>query len=287
MKDLGFLLQAEFSESEFVHKPEHPLLLRGPDALIGGPGNLCALFAPNGWEIDNPAHLATRLISSKLALPDNCRTVLLIEENLEGRFSRLDNDFGLVSSFEDKSLSKFLRDGTDYGASRKMESRIQKEVLKTYDRALTLTEKSYRINRSKIRDASPTYSLKIETQKRSSTLESGLFKYTPRNRIEIEGQPISVLSGRSRHNVIQQLMFAASGAILESYILDTGIPYPTKKSIHLVVSSLAVGIIDMRGKYVHGAAFAGTSLIPTDDMGVIQMALNARSDLIEFLSGEE
>ncbi|GGW46153.1 hypothetical protein GCM10011452_37700 [Gemmobacter lanyuensis] len=84
---------------------------------------------------------------------------------------------------------------------------------------------------------------------------------------------MSFLSGKNRNNVIQQLMFAASGAILERYTLDTGIPYPKEKPVHVAISPVAAEAIDMRGKYAHGAAFSGTSLIPTDDLETIQSVI--------------
>lgn len=274
MKELESFLQEHFSETDFVYKPEHPLLLRGPDALVSGPGNLCAFFVPNGWEIDNPAHLATRLISSRLALPEHCRTVLLVD-GAEGAFFPLERDFGLFTSLDDSALTKFIGDSSDFGAARRMERKIQAGVLKTYDTALTLTEQSYRITRTKRSSSPPELSRRVHSNNKSSTLESGVLKYSPRNRIEIEGRPMSFLSGKNRNNVIQQLMFAASGAILERYTLDTGIPYPKEKPVHLAISSVAAEAIDMRGKYAHGAAFSGTSLIPTDDLETIQSVIES------------
>lgn len=272
MKELEIFLQEHFPESDFVYKPEHPLLLRGPDALVSGPGNLCAIFVPNGWEIDNPAHLATRLISARLALPEHCRTVLLAD-GIGGDFFLLERDFGLFTSLDDSALPKFIGDSSDFGASRRMERKIQAGVLKTYDIALTLTEQSYRTTRTRRSSSSLEPSRRVHSNNKSSPLESGFLKYSPRNRIEIEGRSVSVLSGKNRNNVIQQLMFAASGAILERYTLDTGIPYPKEKPVHVAISAVAAEAIDMRGKYAHGAAFSGTSLIPTDDLETIQSVI--------------
>jgi len=48
--------------------PDHPLLIEGPDILIGGEGNLVAVFTPKASERADDDRLLARFILCRLAL---------------------------------------------------------------------------------------------------------------------------------------------------------------------------------------------------------------------------
>jgi hypothetical protein len=141
------VLQELVPKNELVIQPDHPLLLRSPDALVGGEANLCAIFTPQRIEERNPAHLASRLMAARLALPQHCRTLLLLQEVQEDRMAKLSDQFGLVAAANDKTFGKFVQDRGDFGGSRAMSPEIQERANRVFEVALYVSENAYRNSR--------------------------------------------------------------------------------------------------------------------------------------------
>jgi len=59
--------------------PDHPYLFVGPDLLVGGHGQLGAIFIPNVAEYSHPNKLLVRLAVSRLALPAHTRCILTVD----------------------------------------------------------------------------------------------------------------------------------------------------------------------------------------------------------------
>lgn len=72
-------LSRVLSKSYFVvQRPDIPYLLEGPDLLASQTGRLLAIFLPKAREYEDWRRLAARLILSRLALPANTTTLLVI-----------------------------------------------------------------------------------------------------------------------------------------------------------------------------------------------------------------
>ncbi|MBW9051074.1 hypothetical protein [Rhizobium mesosinicum] len=56
--------------------PDHPLLLSGPDILVGSEGVLFAIFVAKKSETNRPKELTARLTATRLALPDHARCLV-------------------------------------------------------------------------------------------------------------------------------------------------------------------------------------------------------------------
>jgi hypothetical protein len=69
-------------ETHIAVRPDHPMLLAGPDVFLALPGNLVSLFIPKQQEIADPDKLLVRLALSRLALPSHAKWVLLIPRHL-------------------------------------------------------------------------------------------------------------------------------------------------------------------------------------------------------------
>src|SRR6266481_4724257 len=74
--------------------PDHPLLLTGPDVLVGSEGLLFAFFVPTAHEFAHPNDLLARLTACRLVLPGHtfCAAVL----DTETFSSELEHDFDKV-----------------------------------------------------------------------------------------------------------------------------------------------------------------------------------------------
>ncbi|MCR5880802.1 hypothetical protein [Phenylobacterium sp. J367] len=57
--------------------PDHPLLMKGPDFLIGGLGNLTALLIPTAMERRRPDTAVARFALCRMALPEPAKFILL------------------------------------------------------------------------------------------------------------------------------------------------------------------------------------------------------------------
>jgi hypothetical protein len=197
--------------TELVLRPDHPLLLRGPDALVGGNNNLCAVFFPHALEHNNPAHLASRLIASRLALPVHCRTLLVMDERDEPRFEALAANFSLISTKRDRSLRSFLRDNQDFGKSGPMDRKIQELANRTFDATLSLSDYSFRLARTKGRETVSSKETGKLHRVDGAEIRSGSFLYRPQNRVRYGEFSASFLSGRQRPTLTRQISAVSSG----------------------------------------------------------------------------
>ncbi|RVJ45852.1 hypothetical protein CN176_03445 [Sinorhizobium medicae] len=270
---------------QIVVRPDHPLILRGPDALVGGAENLCAIFEPQSIELQNPSHLVTRLISARLALPRYTRTVLLLKRGQEARFSALEKEFGLTTDRADRALSSFLTSSRDFGRSRPMDPDSQASAIKSFERSMEIVNFAYRLERTVTarRGKSPPISGEMPLHRR---LSIGPFHYSPRNRVSIEGVEASILHARSRSNLARQLNATLTGHLLETYYLDNGVPYP-KGAMFTRMAAVAEAdeLLDHRSKQVYAAAFLGTALIPATSDVVLETASHYRDAVSGAQSG--
>ena len=70
--------------AQSVVRPDHPLLLHPPDALVAVRSGLIAAFVPTVAEIRQPERLEARIALSRLALPQNLLVVLVpVADDLE------------------------------------------------------------------------------------------------------------------------------------------------------------------------------------------------------------
>lgn len=91
-------------------EPDLPELFEGPDVLAGKPGQLIAVFVPKSHELRHPEQLRTRLVLSRLALPDHAQCVLVLEDSGDvSRLEQLGRDFDAVVVSTDRADLPRLR----------------------------------------------------------------------------------------------------------------------------------------------------------------------------------
>jgi len=85
--------------------PDLPELFEGPDVLAGRSGRLIAVFVPKANEARSPERLRTRLILSRLALPDHAQCLLALDESFHEASPILDleRDFHAVVHVDDRA----------------------------------------------------------------------------------------------------------------------------------------------------------------------------------------
>lgn len=268
---------------ELVSRPDHPLLLRGPDALVGVENSLCAVFEPHSLEERNPAHLATRLIASRLALPRSARTLLVLSRRQESRFAAIATQFSLTTNRSDQSLRLFLR-SHDFGQTRPLELESFVAGQKRFDAAMEVTRFAFFLNRrsnESIRAGKPFRETRV-----SRRLSLKGLHYDPRNRVVVQGIETSLLTAESKNNLIRQVNSTLSGNVLESFDLVEGLPQEKSTYRHSAVASAGEKLLDLRSKAVYAAALTGTAVIFGSKAEVIEETLSHFSERFKSFGAE-
>jgi hypothetical protein len=110
-RDILLEISASFEDDFTVSlEPDLPELFEGPDVLAGKSGRLIAVFVPKSHEFRSPEQLRTRLVLSRLALPDHAQCLLAIEDAFDApRLESLSRDFHAIVNVEDRSGLRRLR----------------------------------------------------------------------------------------------------------------------------------------------------------------------------------
>lgn len=254
-------------------------MLRGPQALFSLPGNLCALFWMQAGERANPAHLAARLIDARLALPSECRMILIVgRKDEERQVHLLRRDFNLIVPTGDSALSAFLRDKHDLGVAKAPDRRTKEAVRTRFGIALTTSQRTFR--EARVRNSDNAVSSRgwidgLEPQRSDVAWATQDYAYQPRNTFEAAAGSVSLLAASGRAGLARQLRNAADAHLLASWILDSGVPLPLPTSTHLAVATHGLELLRPREGLLTAAAFAGVAVSPTADGDLVDFAFQS------------
>jgi hypothetical protein len=121
--------------------PDHPLLLRASDLLIGGRGLMTALFLPTAAERRNPSLLKTRFVLNRLALPPHTRHILVAEPADLKLAGQLEHDFDAVLTWSDRGIvARFAQDGEFRSRHENLPPETVAAVRQQYGDALQITQ---------------------------------------------------------------------------------------------------------------------------------------------------
>ncbi|MBY5635206.1 hypothetical protein HFO39_10480 [Rhizobium leguminosarum] len=278
LEDLGF-------GDRLLVQPDHPMLLRAPDALIGGSETVTAIFEPHAIEEQNPAHLATRLISARLALPRKTKTVLILTRSQQAVFSALEKHFALCSTRSDRSLRVFLNDESDFGSTKPMEREQQTVATKAFDMAMEAARYAFYLNRREEFDVSPSEE-PIRKRTLTRSISNGDFRYQPRNRAVVDGFETSILSARTTGGVTRQLNATLTGSALEVFTLENGVPHHRPNAVtHIAIAEGARRVLNPTSKAIYASALLSTVLIAPATPTVVPMTLERFADRFDRAEG--
>jgi hypothetical protein len=244
-----------------VIEPDHPLLFRGPDALLSNEENLCGLFVPTELEQNEPMLLAGRLIGTRLAYPAGMRCVLLIDgyAGLLGRYGR---DFDGIFRSDDRALIReFIFAKEERGFTGVFPGSISRDIVERYDAAIYATYIASRDFQAK-----SDQPIDERTLEKTPPIEVKDWRYIARNRYVIAGMPLSI-SYAAPKNISRSFAHFAALQLLSDYTLDNGIPYPSRKQspMGFIVSRRTRIVPNADYKMANAAAFAGLSILPGVD----------------------
>jgi hypothetical protein len=264
--------------------PEHALIFRGPDAVLSAPHNICALFLPNASERKNPAHLASRLIATRLAYPAETRCVLVPDSGKSEWDLRKDFDASLPGS--DQKLIEFIRTPEETG--KPPADAFRQNTIDRFDRALRTSLLSYRLQRFEAK--------RPAEERRRPVRKSDLFisdsridfrhdTIRQRDRYLFREVPLILATGRGRNALLRRTRSTADVQFIFDYGLDNGAIYSKRSSqVALLVVEHWTNLFDENSKAVMAAAFAGIALAPSTDPEEIEMFI-AKTRTIKGPSG--
>lgn len=247
-------------------QPDHPYLLTGPDALIGGNGVLVAVFTPKAAERRTPEELLIRLTASRLALPGHAHCILMVNRTTEGVVSSISDvaafDYTIFLSASQREgwrdLERFVsaQGPSELPRGRRDLVEIQRRI---FVRTNAFLEESQRnLNRYLERQTRSPREALIALEVREPYRPRPWTRREPE--LEVEQLPVledlsqqamttssaSLLSAResmvrSRESLVGAVSFASgrspvvqlsrffSAGFREEYVLDNGVPYPVEQ----------------------------------------------------------
>ncbi|TSD84154.1 hypothetical protein FFK22_034105 [Mycobacterium sp. KBS0706] len=245
-----------------VSGPDHPLLIEGPDVLVGGEGGMLAIFMPKAKERARPDQLEVRFILSRLALPPDVRHVMILNEAPYSRaIELLGRNFAIVLRWDSRrDLAKIARDKQFVGKQRLLPPEVTGFARHRFADALQVTRVLQWINRSYERE-------RVHDDSRQRRPGKTPFKHV--------GPGLLFTSfgwGAPNGTAIRSL---TDRTTLAGFALDNGVPYPTREDDYglAVVNQLP----EHRGdpdKLIRAAAFAGWSFIPEEQQHRVDAVAN-------------
>lgn len=213
------------SSFQVVSRPDHPLLLSGPDLLIGGEGKITAVFLIQ--KAVRQPQLRARITASRLALPAETRILALVDDN-SGPMPN-----SLLSNFDEIFVGKNDARAISVFASTDTRSKVNKQDLLNSKRRhsiLFATALQIAILRHKHSMAiQPSLLILKELEARTNRQTQDVDrKWQRRKEVEVNGSNVSSLRGGS--TMVSDLRSAWQSGLNAKYTLDTGVPYADMNS---------------------------------------------------------
>jgi hypothetical protein len=261
-----------------VSGPDHPLLLRAADLLVGGGGSLTAVFIPTAREKSDPDVLRARLTLNRLALQRDARPVLIAGPEAADLGGAMEGDFTQVIDTQHvQSLVRVIRGPVDtrrvvpkevhLAASHRFGEafRMSRVMAFLYARATRRTSGARQARaQAMFENISEPPEVEEGSKAEGKSSRTRIHRIDSSNFGGAPGVPIAAFSaGRYDSGQLTQLVYEQSTNL---YSLDGGIPYPKRAPLGLaLVSSWPLMARDPY-KLVRALAFGGWSLALTDQV---------------------
>lgn len=225
------------SDYVVVSAPDHPLLLRSPDVIIGGRGRLLAVMCGTAREIRQPRLARARLTLARAAMPPDTAFAFVVVRSSEHLAQELSADIDAVVSLRQlDELSRVDRSATSV--------RLSPDREKARAMAMKRFGHSYRIARlinPKIEEPRPhpKARVSIHRSKIYDDNEAGVAK-------------VELLYNPTPSDLADLALTGADRA----FSLDTGVSYPVGHSGMAYVEDVPASRGDPN-RFIRASAFAG------------------------------
>jgi hypothetical protein len=255
---------------ELLPRPDHPLLIDGPDYLAGRVGSLIAVFVARSAEEHSYARLTSRFVLARLAYPAHTQWVLVVDEGTRW-LSRARLDFHQTYLLDGDSARPAFRANlapvTTGSASAIWEraavlQSVSMQAWGRLDHVATISD-ALEVERSLEASNYPSY----EVQDHGHRCPY----WRPRGLRAVQGGRFGLVPGRARRHDLEPFLRWSAQRTLA---VDNGVPYLIDDT---------VGILAMReprrqlATSIRAAALAGWALVPMASEAV-RVAANDLAD---------
>ena len=203
-----------------VGRPDHPMLLSGPDILIGGEGKLTAVFSVAKKE--STASLLAQITAARLALPPETRLLATVAEGVEVPdwvMANFDEIVDLRSPW--RTIVRYATSDANLRGDRGALKENKRRHSEKFAFALLLASLRRRHELDTVAPDLVMRDLAQGSQELPSYSQASLRLRRPS--AQVRGSVVTSLSPRGRP--VQQLRSLCDAGFTYSYQLDTGIPY--------------------------------------------------------------
>lgn len=251
-------LKGSFS---IVNAPDHPLLLRGPDVIVGSGAGVLAVFIPNAAEIKNYNLFETRFTLSRLAFPGETCSVLLIGDHLgDGLGNAYAKHFSEVLRPKDiRALSLLARQARDLGIERAVPNLVTRLAQKQFADVFHISQAMRRIKSRQEHASDSAESINKQASRRRAKIYDA----------NLKGETLYVAFDEG--TVSTDTMYPLMRERIENeYLLMDGVPFQRQEIPYGIASvvSLPVRYYDPE-KLLRAAAFAGWVIVDKNSNALI------------------
>jgi hypothetical protein len=268
-------IQRTVDAEAIVVGPDHPFTVGVPDILIGNQGTLTGVFFPTELETKNIDRLLVRLTLSKLALPINLTSVLILRDELPQTIyhPQVQKSFDAAISVRDlRELRTIVHDAKSKRKKRSHLSELKNEKFFRTDAFLTESrslfekgEKEFRATAGLAEQLGSFHKVKV------NSWVNGMKQWRLASNVYSVGSYFVAMGLPSAGYLSKKHLIGLSHlSTLHDYSLDNGIQYFRSQARFKFLnverlSSLKRDPLQM----MRWAAFSGWILINTDDLNYI------------------
>ena len=226
------------SSYHFASSVDHPVILEGPDVLIGGEGLLISIYHSRRR---SPSNLRARIAVSKLALPSHCLHVLVVETQSMDHSQAQDNlkSFDRMIEISDLTRPSLMREKPSERVTYEL-GKIKKQQNLFYSRTFQFA----------------TARRKHQKDDGSSSRLARLLHERRNNKNVILNYKGIDLSAEDRPTTLPYVKYLCQHRFSE-FEFDNNVPYPKQFTPGIAVSD---AIPELKGdpeKPLRAAAFSG------------------------------
>lgn len=228
------------------------MLLSGPDLLIGGEGKLTAALFLDRKESEK--NLLARIMATRLAMPSTTRLLALLPEDAEPPIQILDHFDSSVREGTWQEIQSYVTSDAIPRVDQAALSESKRRHTEKYAFAMLLTTLRRKHELASVEPE--TVIRELANSGHSDSVRSTKMPLLRQPSTQVQGTYVASLS--SRYRPVQQLRTLCSTGLVDSYALDTGIPYQKPDSnLNVLLIEQWPTIRNDPEKPVRSAAFGG------------------------------
>ncbi len=245
------LKRAMASSFMIVSGPDHPLLLRPPDIIIGGEGRLTAVMLATAEEVRHPERAKARLTLCRAALPLESVFVIVATKDRENVGQLLSSNVDEVVRWQDRAEVSRVAEKKDPAKNDRYSWKVKQEIMTRFGSAFRIAQHLRYVEAKKEHDE---HSLNPRRPPAERRLKFHL-RYTT------DQLPVGDFNGEPNPQDISRLTLLGASRF---YDLAEGVPFPDTRTVGSAYAPAMPEAVGDPEKYLRASAFAGWVIVPSE-----------------------